>query len=132
MTPLQVTKAFIERINAHDVEGLYELMSEDHVFINSDGFVHEGREMMRKAWQDYFAMIPDYWIRYEHIMSQGEVVAVFGSAGGTYTSDGELRLENMWEVPAAWKAIIRGDKVSEWRIYVDVEPIRQIMARESE
>jgi hypothetical protein len=49
MTPLQVTKAFIERINAHDVEGLYELMSEDHVFINSDGFVHEPTPAMASS-----------------------------------------------------------------------------------
>jgi ketosteroid isomerase-like protein len=132
MTPQEVVKAFIERINAHDVEGMYELMSEDHAFIDSDGFAHEGRDMMRKAWQDYFTMMPDYWIECDQILSEGEVIAVFGKAGGTYTRDGELKVENMWEVPAAWRAVVRGDKVSEWRIYVDVEPIRQIMARESE
>ena len=29
--------AFIDRINAHDVEGLAELMSDDHTFIDAHG-----------------------------------------------------------------------------------------------
>jgi len=130
MTPKEVTKAFIERINAHDADGLYELMSEDHCFIDSDGHVHKGgRDKMRKAWQNYFVIMPDYWIKCEQMLSDGEVVAVFGRAGGTYTRDGQLNPESRWEVPAAWKAVVSGGKVTEWHIYVDLEPIRQIMAR---
>jgi ketosteroid isomerase-like protein len=31
MHPVEVAKAFVDRINAHDVNGLADLMTEDHV-----------------------------------------------------------------------------------------------------
>ena len=35
MRPAEVTAAFVARINGHDVVGLNELMSDDHVFIDA-------------------------------------------------------------------------------------------------
>jgi ketosteroid isomerase-like protein len=37
MTNKETILAFIERINAHNVEGLAALMSEDHTFIDAQG-----------------------------------------------------------------------------------------------
>jgi hypothetical protein len=105
-------------------------MSEDHRFIDSDGSIHPGRDKMREGWKSYFSMMPDFNIICEQIFCDGDSVAFFGRAKGTYTSDGQLKPENKWEVPAAWKAIIRGEKVVEWRTYVNVEPILEIMRKE--
>src|SRR5262249_36088160 len=38
--------AFAERINTCDVEGLCELMTEDHRFVDSNGAAHVGRKRM--------------------------------------------------------------------------------------
>ena len=38
MTNKQTILAFIDRINAHNVEGLGELMSDDHTFIDAHSF----------------------------------------------------------------------------------------------
>ena len=130
MTARKTVQAFIERINAQDVDGLYELMSDDHAFVDALAYTVVGRDAMRKGWQGYFAMVPDYWIESEQILSRGDVVAVFGRSGGTYTRDCRLKPENAWETPAAWLAVAREGKVVEWRVYADNEPIRQIMARE--
>lgn len=35
--------------------------------------------------------------------------------------------ENHWEITAAWKAVVRGGYVSEWRVYADNEPVWKIM-----
>ncbi|HXJ94489.1 MAG TPA: nuclear transport factor 2 family protein [Terriglobia bacterium] len=124
---LQVARAFADRINAHDTLGLIALMSPDHALIDS-----LGNKVVRPAieggWAAYFAMVPDYWIRIDSAMVEGDVAAFFGSAGGTYVPKGaELRPENRWETPAAWLARVRDGKVSQWRVYCDNEPIREKM-----
>lgn len=131
MTPTEVVRAFAERISADDVDGLCDLMSEDHIFIDAMDTTVQGREAMRQGWRGYFAMVPDYYIKIDQIYCEGDTVAVFGRAGGTYTSDGTLKPENRWEVPAAWLAEVRNDKVALWRVYADNEPIRQIIEIEN-
>ena len=69
MTPTEVTRAFIEKINAHTLDGLYELMTEDHTFVDGGGDVTKGRKAMRDAWQGYFSMMPDYLITVEYILA---------------------------------------------------------------
>jgi ketosteroid isomerase-like protein len=42
---------FLERINQHDADKLAELMTEDHIFIDSLGQSVRGRENMRSGWR---------------------------------------------------------------------------------
>jgi ketosteroid isomerase-like protein len=126
--PLELVRAFVDRINQHDVSGLCNLMSDDHVFVDSLGTRVTGREEMRKAWIGYFFLIPDFHISITETMVQGNTVGMFGSAHGTCSVDGKLHEQNRWEMPASWKAIVSGDKVSCWQVYADNEPVRQIMA----
>jgi hypothetical protein len=70
-------------------------------------------------------MVPDYSIAVEECYNDGPVVVMLGVAQGTYTTDGELRVENRWETPAALRAVIENDLGAEWRVYADNEPIRQ-------
>ena len=130
MRAKEIVLRFIEFINAHDVDGLYELMSEDHRFVDALGDTVQGRDAMRGAWGMYFRMVPDYRISCDEIIGEGNVVAAFGIAGGTYSRDGrELPQENRWQAPVALRAEVKGDLVAEWRVYVDNEPIRRLMAK---
>jgi ketosteroid isomerase-like protein len=129
MEPKEVVLKFIEEINAHNLDGLCALMSEDHQFVDALGSIVQGREQMRKGWVGYFQMVPDYRITCEEIIERGDVVAAFGTAGGTYTPDGTLLDENKWNVPAAWHATVADGLVSVWRVYTDNEPIRQLIAK---
>jgi hypothetical protein len=72
-------------------------------------------------------MVPDYTIAVEEILSDGPLVMMLGVAEGTYSPDGQLRAENRWQTPAAFRALIEDGKVAEWRVYADNEPIRQRM-----
>ena len=129
MTPTQIATAFVDRINAHDLDGLCTLMADDHVFIDGLGHAIVGREAMRKAWQTYFTMVPDYFIRIEDIFEGQGQVAIIGRAGGTYTHDGDLHPANRWEVPAAWRAAVGETAITLWQVFADNEPVREIMAR---
>jgi len=125
--PVEAVLAFFNAINSADVEELCALMSEDHVFVDGLGNRMQGREAMRKGWVGYFQLFPDYRVSHEEIFSNGEIVAAFGSAEGTYAKDGKLPKENHWRVPAAWKAVVRDGFISEWHVYADNQPARKIM-----
>jgi len=128
-SPGDVVLAFLEKINQHDVEGLVGLLSEDHVFVDSLGSPLQGREKLRAGWRSYFTMCPDYSVSHEEIFASGNVVATFGSAGGTISTQGELKAENRWRIPAAWIASVRNGQLTEWRVYADNKPVYEILAR---
>ena len=123
-----VAQAFVRAINRQDVDGVAALMSPTHRFIDSLGNVIEGREKMRAGWAAYFRMVPDYCIAIEEFYPDEAVIVMLGMAAGTYTRDGNLNAENLWQTPVAIRALVEDGLVAEWRVYADNEPIRKLMA----
>ena len=74
----EIAQKFVKAINAHDADGLTKLMSSDHVFVDSLGNRFPA-SAMRSGWQEYFAMVPDYWIKVDQIVSEEDAVILFGS-----------------------------------------------------
>ncbi len=131
MTPLDTVLLFLDCINQRNPDKVAELMTDDHVFIDSLGRSVRGREKMRAGWQGYFAFCPDYWVSHQEIIQNGNLVAVFGSAGGTIAAHGKLPPENKWQTPAAWLAVVEKGLVKEWRVYADNKPVYEIMAKQT-
>ncbi len=130
--PIDIALSFVEKINAHDVAGLCELMPEDHVFVDSLGNVIHGRETIGAGWKGYFAWFPDYEISITKMFHDGNEVALFGTARGTYCVDGNLLNENKWEIPAAWRAVVRDGLIAEWQVCADNSPVLRIMEANKE
>jgi ketosteroid isomerase-like protein len=128
LTPTELALEFVKRINAHDVDKLCDLMAENHIFIDALGQGFTGREAMRKNWNGYFELFPDYKIVLTDVFQQGHTIGLFGLVSGTFAVNGELDTKNHWEIPAAWKATAQGDQMTEWRVYADNDPARKIMA----
>jgi len=129
LKPVEVAHAFVEAINSGDPDRLAELMTEHHTFIDADGSEHAGREEMHRGWGEYFAMVPDFRIEVRETFSQGSTVGLFGVAAGTFVQDGALKPENHWVVPAAWRVVVEGERVAVWQLYVNPEPMREILNR---
>jgi ketosteroid isomerase-like protein len=127
--PIQIVLSFLDRINAHDVEGICSLIASDHIFVDGLGNKFSGIEKLRKGWASYFGWFPDYSISHEDVLGSGQIVLLAGSARGTYAVGGKLPKENRWEVPAAWKAVVRNDQIAEWHVYADNQPVRTIMGQ---
>ena len=125
MTNKQTILAFIERINAHDVEGLGLLMSDDHTFIDAHGNQVSGKEKMIAGWRGYFEWFPDYYIEVTDTFEQGESLALFGFAGGSFKS----QAGESWRLPAAWKAIVKDGCVSLWQVFADTKIPFEIIQR---
>jgi ketosteroid isomerase-like protein len=126
--PVDVAMAFVTKINEHDVPGLVALMTPDHVFVDALNNTFRGTDQIRKGWKIYFSMFPDYAIEVREELDRNNVVAMFGTARGTFAMNGNLLRENSWEIPAAWKAVVKDGLVAEWRVYCDNDPARKIMA----
>jgi ketosteroid isomerase-like protein len=122
--PVDTVLAFLEQINARNMDGLCALMTDDHVFLDGLGNRMQGRESMRKG---YLRMFPDYRVSHTDVFSQGDVVAAFGSAEGTLAVKGELPKENHWSASAAWCAVVRDGLSAEWRVYADNQSARKTM-----
>jgi ketosteroid isomerase-like protein len=129
MSPAESVLHFLELINERDADRLAQMMTEEHVFIDSLGNTVKGREKVRAAWQGYYTFCPDYWVSHEEIFQNGNSVAVFGSAGGTIAANGQLPPENKWRIPAAWLAVVQDGLVKEWRVYADNKPVYDILAK---
>jgi ketosteroid isomerase-like protein len=127
-SPGDIAIAFVEKVNAHDVGGLCKLMAEDHLFIDSLNTRVRGRENMRTAWQAYLHMVPDFAIEILQVMVTGSTVGLFGTSRGTFSPDGTLHDRNRWEMPSAWRVLVRDDLVAEWQVYADNEPVRVLMS----
>ena len=125
--PLEVAMDFIKRINAGNVDAICELMTAEHIFQDALGERFIGREKMRQGWQNYFKSIAQYQIRADEFFQTGNKLAIFGSASGIYAGNGKASPENFWEVPAAWRAVVRDGLVAEWRVYADNQPLRKLM-----
>jgi ketosteroid isomerase-like protein len=129
---MEVVKAFIAAINRRDPHEISALMTADHTFVDSRGKTLTGREIMTAGWEQYFGMFPDYKIRVENILEDGAVVAVFGSASGTYNGKRGLVPQNRIEMPAAWKAVIDNRRIRLWQVYADWTEGTRIMNEDEE
>ena len=129
MSPVETVLDFMERIRKHEADKLAELMTEDHVFVDSLGRQVRGRAAMRAGWRSYYAICPDYWVSHEEVFQNGKTVAVFGEAGGTIAAGGKLPPENKWRTQAAWLAVVENGLIKEWRVYADNKPVYDLLAK---
>jgi ketosteroid isomerase-like protein len=113
---ISVALRFNERINARDLTGLGEMMTEDHVFIDIPGEVHEGRPLMVSGWFDFFKTYPDYRNNLTHIEVIDGVVVMVGFSECSH---------NPLDGPSIWTAKIRDGLVAKWRVYDDKEEVRK-------
>jgi ketosteroid isomerase-like protein len=114
----QIVQDFAIAINEHNVDKMCLLMTDDHKFIDSQGNEAIGKEKLRAGWIGYFQLFPDYKIEIAEIFVNGDTIAAFGFAGGTFQGQGEKK-ENFWHLPASWKAVIANGKIELWQVYVD-------------
>ena len=119
--------AFIDRINAHDAEGLGELMSDDHTFIDAHGNQVSGKDKMIPGWRGYFAWFPDYYIEVTDVFEDADKLALFGFAGGSFQN----KPTESWRLPAAWKTEVKDGRVTLWQVFADTKIPFEIIERNS-
>jgi ketosteroid isomerase-like protein len=110
---------FADAISNADVDKIYSLMAEDHLFIDSQDNRVLGKENMKQAWIGYFALFPDYKIEINEILEKDSLICAIGYASGTYKNLKNKNNSNHWRIPAAWSAIVKDNKIKVWQVYAD-------------
>jgi hypothetical protein len=108
---------FNQCVNDHDVEGLAQLMTDDHTFIDREGNTHRSREFMVQSWKRFFLMFPDYRNNFTRVVARENHVLILGFA--YWSADKPYD-------PAIWMVTVDGDLVSKWRIYEDTDENRRM------
>ncbi|MGH9323426.1 MAG: nuclear transport factor 2 family protein [Vicinamibacteria bacterium] len=128
-SPQELALLFVDAVNRQNLARMGALMGENHRLTDSLGRVVDGREAVLAAWKAYFRWMPDYRIEVREVLSDRELVGVFGVAGGTFAPNGELIEENRWELPAVSRAVAIDGLVESWQVYADNKPVYEIMGR---
>jgi len=97
---------FNEKINQRDLDGLVELMTDDHIFIDNSGDIDKN---MKKGWKEFFGDHPDYRNIFTSVTVKNNVVVMVGYS----TCSNERRLNG----PSMWTAKVHDGRVSEWRVH---------------
>jgi len=103
---IMVALRFNEKINQRDLDGLVELMTDDHTFIDNSGDIYNN---MKEGWNQFFENHPDYRNIFTSVIVKNNVVVMVGYS----TCSNEPRLNG----PSMWTAKVRDGRVSEWRVY---------------
>ena len=76
-----VVMSFNECISRRDLGGLSNLMTDDHVFINSGNNTIAGKERCVEAWRAFFATFPDYRNHFVRVLSAASEAVILGRSG---------------------------------------------------
>jgi hypothetical protein len=120
LPPVAVVLAFSNRINHTDLEGLLDLITEDHVLRLLDTPPVFGGGL-RPAWQHYFSAFPNYVVYPERIAQDGNAVAVLGHTTGSHLGLADAEESR---IPVIWTAEVRDGLIARWSIVPDAPEMR--------
>lgn len=112
---VEILLEFVEKINNSDSDGLFEMMTDNHVFIDLAGDRVVGRDRMLNAWEGYMKAFPDYRIYISDIFADEDKVILYGSTTGSHldlADDEEFVNEKF-----VWLSEIYKDKVALWQTF---------------
>jgi limonene-1,2-epoxide hydrolase len=110
---------FVNEINRHDLDSLIALVSDDHLHVDALGREIRGRERLRETWAECFRSCPDYHLGVKEWFQNGRVVGLFGTASGTRPAEPGGTGDRRWQVPAAWRLVVRDQRIAHWQEYAD-------------
>jgi len=117
---------FVDIINAHNTHAIVARCTHDHVLVDSLGTRLTGSNQLRKAWEGYFALFPDYHIQVETLAVAGNCVLLSGWASATHVAS-----SSKWCIPAAWRALVSKSHIAQWQVFADNKPVYEILSRDA-
>ncbi|MCA9571213.1 MAG: nuclear transport factor 2 family protein [Myxococcales bacterium] len=112
----ELVHAFNACINGADLDGLVEMLTEDHRFEDPAGSVVEGLEACREAWRRFFAAFPGYTNTFDRVVVRGDQVVIAGSSAHD---------EPALSGPALWSAQVREGRLARWSVHLDIPEERE-------
>ena len=124
---INVVIDFVNAVNNANVNKICDLITDDHIFIDSQDNRVIGIDNMRDGWNSYFSLFPDYKIEINETIQKDSMIYLFGYASGTYLNLTNEENSNFWRIPAAWTAIVNNGKIRQWQVYADNMIVMEII-----
>ena len=128
MKATEIALAF-DAINSKNIERLSDLMTDNHKFIDGDASEYSGKLQMKTGWEEHLELIPDLTLSISEHFEENDTVVLFGWSSGTIVENGDLKKENSWRVPCAWRVIVESGKVAVWQLYANQCALHEIYDR---
>ena len=119
---MDVITRFIDAINLADIDTMLDCMARYHIFKDSRENTITNKELIEKAWRNYFTIFPDYRIEIAEQINNEEHIILLGYASGTYKQNSRF-----WKIPAAWHVRLQENKINLWQVYADNSVVLEIM-----
>jgi ketosteroid isomerase-like protein len=112
----------VDCINRGDLDGLVEIMSDDHRLEVLAEKPLVGRAANAEAWRGYMQAFPRYVIYPHRIAGDGPDVAILGHTTGSHLGlpDAEER-----KLLLIWLAVVKDDAIERWCLLEDSPPNRK-------
>jgi predicted enzyme related to lactoylglutathione lyase/ketosteroid isomerase-like protein len=125
----QLVYQFIDAVNEHNINAMGHLISPNHSFTDAHNNSITGKDKILAGWKAYFEWFPDYNIDVEKIVGEGDTLALFGFAQGTFHNLKQDNTKAHWHLPASWKVVVSYDKIDVWQVYADTKIPFEIIQR---
>ncbi len=116
-----ITK-FIDAINLADIDTMLDCMARHHIFKDSRENTITNKELIEKAWRNYFTVFPDYRIEIAERICNEDHIILLGYASGTYKQNSRF-----WKIPTAWHVRLQENRINLWQVYADNSVVLEIM-----
>jgi len=126
---IDIVQDFVKAINSANITKICDLITQDHLFIDSQDNRLAGKENMKLAWLEYFTLFPDYKIEVNKIFETDSEICAFGHASATYLNMKNKDNSNFWRIPAAWRATMRDKQICVWQVYADNSVVLEIVKK---
>ncbi len=117
MSPQHVVSSFIEFINQKDLDGLLELLTDDHCMIMDKTIKVIGKENARRAWEDIFEIIPDLMIEINQWFIKDESLEMICTAQGSVYNEGYPVPVILPRIPTSHIVTLDGQKIALWKAF---------------
>jgi ketosteroid isomerase-like protein len=118
-TPADLAVAFNAAITAADPAALAGMMTDDHVFTDTEGSQATGKQACTAAWEGFFRAFPGYRNTFDEVWEDGATATMRGHS----TCPGHPELTG----PAPWRAAARGDELTAWQVHDDTPENRALL-----
>lgn len=107
-SPRSIVLRFVECVNAGDIDSVDSLTSDDVVFTDIQGRVHQEHGFM----EGYLLECPTYRTHVRHALQGGNGVAIVGNTTGSHVPSEIEKHETL-----VWTAEVDSGLITKWRIY---------------
>ena len=123
-SPVATVIHFVDCVNRGDVDGLAELMTDDHELRVFDEQPVRGRDANIAGWRGYVGAFPGYEILPHRISERDGTVAVLG-----HTSGSHLGLSDAEEttLTLVWRAEVHDGRLRSWTLSEDTPQLRRAL-----